>query len=385
MLIGARFVQGVGGALTSAVILGMIVTMFPEPREQAKAIGVYSFVASAGASIGLLAGGALTQAISWHWIFFVNVPIGIATATSRCGSSTGDSGHRASAGRGRARRGARDRRADARRLHDPRGRRPRLGLAAHARPRRRRARAAGRVRRARGPHAQPADAAADLPLAQRVGRERRADADGRRHCSACSSSGSCTCSACSATTRSRPASRSCRSRSDRCALAGVSARLNMRFGARAMLLPGLVLVAAGLRCSRGRRGRRLPRRRPAVDGPARHRRRPSFPALTTLAMSGATPSDAGLASGLINTSPAGRRRARAGRARVAVDVAHRQPARRWRLARVTALTGGYHLAFSVSAARVAAVAVASGCCAPSARRPPPWPSASSSGGEPCSR
>ena len=80
LLIGARFVQGVGGALTSAVILGMIVTMFPEPREQAKAIGVYSFVASAGASIGLLAGGALTQAISWHWIFFVNLPIGVATA-----------------------------------------------------------------------------------------------------------------------------------------------------------------------------------------------------------------------------------------------------------------------------------------------------------------
>jgi EmrB/QacA subfamily drug resistance transporter len=80
MLIGARFVQGVGGALASAVILGMIVTMFPEPREQAKAIGVYGFVASAGGSIGLLAGGALTEAISWHWIFFVNVPIGIATA-----------------------------------------------------------------------------------------------------------------------------------------------------------------------------------------------------------------------------------------------------------------------------------------------------------------
>src|SRR4051794_36213953 len=80
MLIGARFVQGVGGALTSAVILGMIVNMFPEPREQAKAIGVYGFVASAGGSIGLLAGGALTQAINWHWIFFINIPVGIATA-----------------------------------------------------------------------------------------------------------------------------------------------------------------------------------------------------------------------------------------------------------------------------------------------------------------
>jgi EmrB/QacA subfamily drug resistance transporter len=80
VLIGARFVQGAGGAIASAVILGMIVTMFPEPREQAKAIGVYSFVASAGASIGLLAGGVLTAAAGWHWIFFVNVPVGLATA-----------------------------------------------------------------------------------------------------------------------------------------------------------------------------------------------------------------------------------------------------------------------------------------------------------------
>jgi EmrB/QacA subfamily drug resistance transporter len=79
MLIVARFVQGLGGALTSAVILGMIVTMFPQPNEQAKAIGVYSFVAAGGASIGLLAGGVLTEAINWHWIFFVNLPIGVAT------------------------------------------------------------------------------------------------------------------------------------------------------------------------------------------------------------------------------------------------------------------------------------------------------------------
>ena len=80
LLIAARFVQGVGGAATSAVILGMIVTMFPEPREQAKAIGVFAFVASAGGAVGLLVGGVLTQSISWHWIFFVNVPVGIATA-----------------------------------------------------------------------------------------------------------------------------------------------------------------------------------------------------------------------------------------------------------------------------------------------------------------
>src|SRR5690348_11281809 len=80
MLVAARFVQGIGGALASAVILGMIVTMFPEPGAQAKAIGVYGFVASAGGSIGLLLGGILTDAISWHWIFLINLPIGIATA-----------------------------------------------------------------------------------------------------------------------------------------------------------------------------------------------------------------------------------------------------------------------------------------------------------------
>ncbi|MCU1602091.1 MAG: drug resistance transporter, EmrB/QacA subfamily [Frankiales bacterium] len=78
-LIAARFVQGVGGALASAVILGMIVTLFPEPGEQAKALGVYGFVASSGGAIGGLAGGVLTQLISWHWIFLVNIPIGIVT------------------------------------------------------------------------------------------------------------------------------------------------------------------------------------------------------------------------------------------------------------------------------------------------------------------
>jgi len=79
LLIGARFAQGIGGAMTAAVILGMIVTMFPEPTEKAKAIGAYSSVAASGGAIGLLAGGVLTQAIDWHWIFFVNLPIGVGT------------------------------------------------------------------------------------------------------------------------------------------------------------------------------------------------------------------------------------------------------------------------------------------------------------------
>ncbi|MCW3018179.1 MAG: drug resistance transporter, EmrB/QacA subfamily [Solirubrobacterales bacterium] len=76
MLIGARLLQGVGGAVASSVILAIIVTEFPERVEQAKAMGMYAFVSAGGGSIGLLAGGALTQSLSWHWIFFVNVPIG---------------------------------------------------------------------------------------------------------------------------------------------------------------------------------------------------------------------------------------------------------------------------------------------------------------------
>ncbi|MGC7099145.1 DHA2 family efflux MFS transporter permease subunit [Amycolatopsis lurida] len=76
-LVVFRFLQGAGGAMASAVVLGMIVTLFPEPREQAKAIGVYSFVQAGGSSIGLIAGGVLTQGLSWNWAFFINLPIGV--------------------------------------------------------------------------------------------------------------------------------------------------------------------------------------------------------------------------------------------------------------------------------------------------------------------
>jgi EmrB/QacA subfamily drug resistance transporter len=78
VLIAARFVQGLGGAIASSVILALIVTEFPRARERAVAMSVYTFIVSSGGSIGLLAGGALTQSINWHWIFFINVPIGIA-------------------------------------------------------------------------------------------------------------------------------------------------------------------------------------------------------------------------------------------------------------------------------------------------------------------
>ncbi|GAA3256708.1 MFS transporter [Nonomuraea helvata] len=79
LLIAARFLQGVGSAMASAVVLGILVTLFTEPGERARAIGVFSFTGAAGASIGQVLGGVLTDALSWHWIFFINVPIGIAT------------------------------------------------------------------------------------------------------------------------------------------------------------------------------------------------------------------------------------------------------------------------------------------------------------------
>jgi EmrB/QacA subfamily drug resistance transporter len=77
-LIAARFVQGIGAAMQASVILAIIVTEFPQPAERARAMSAYVFTAVAGGSLGLLAGGALTEALNWHWIFFVNLPIGLA-------------------------------------------------------------------------------------------------------------------------------------------------------------------------------------------------------------------------------------------------------------------------------------------------------------------
>ena len=76
-LMAARFLQGAGGAASTAVALGMVVRLFPEPTERAKALGTFSFVQAAGGSIGSVAGGVLTQALSWHWIFLINLPIGV--------------------------------------------------------------------------------------------------------------------------------------------------------------------------------------------------------------------------------------------------------------------------------------------------------------------
>ncbi|MFE2311402.1 MFS transporter, partial [Streptomyces sp. NPDC059411] len=78
VLIAARFLQGLGSAMAAAVSLGILITLFTEPRERAKAIAVFSFTGAAGASLGQVLGGVLTDALDWHWIFFINLPIGLA-------------------------------------------------------------------------------------------------------------------------------------------------------------------------------------------------------------------------------------------------------------------------------------------------------------------
>src|SRR5207248_2399905 len=77
LLVGARAVQGLGGAVASAVALSLMMTLFTEPADRAKAMGIFGFVAAGGGSIGVLLGGVLTDVLNWHWIFLVNFPIGV--------------------------------------------------------------------------------------------------------------------------------------------------------------------------------------------------------------------------------------------------------------------------------------------------------------------
>src|SRR5712692_7231573 len=78
LLVGARAVQGLGGAVVSAIALSLIMNLFTEAAERAKAMGIFGFVMAGGGSIGVLLGGFLTDALNWHWIFLVNLPIGVA-------------------------------------------------------------------------------------------------------------------------------------------------------------------------------------------------------------------------------------------------------------------------------------------------------------------
>jgi EmrB/QacA subfamily drug resistance transporter len=353
MLIAARFVQGAGGALSSAVILGMIVTMFPKPGEQAKAIGVYSFVASAGASIGLLSGGVLTQALDWHWIFFVNVPIGIVTLFAALRMVPRDVGlglrHGFDAAGAVLVTGALMLGVYAivgAETHGwASGRTLGLGVVALAL-------LAAFVWR---------EATASTPLLPlRIFRSR--NVSGANVVQALLVSGALGMFFLAVLYLQRvlgfdaletgvaflPVSLAIGALS-----LGFSARLNLRFGARAVLVPGMVLVALGLAWLT----------RAPVDGSYAVDVLPamlllgigagvSFPALMTLAMSGANEADAGLASGLVNTTM------QVGGALGIAVLATLASSRTDSLQRAgagaaDALTGGYHLAFTVSAVLVA--------------------------------
>jgi EmrB/QacA subfamily drug resistance transporter len=357
MLIVARFVQGVGGAIASAVILGMIVTMFPQPREQAKAIGIYSFVASAGASIGLLGGGILTQALSWHWIFFVNVPIGIVTAAL--------AGRMVESDRGIGLRGGADVQGAVlvtaalmlgvytivQVVDHGWGSARTLGLGAVSL-----ALLAGFVVR------QATAANPLLPL--RIFRSR--NVSGANAVQALLVSGALGMFFLAVLYLQRvlgydaletgvaflPVSLVIGTLS-----LGFSPRLILRFGAKAVLVPGMALVAAGLAWLV----------RAPVDGTYVVDVLPamllmgtgagvSFPALMTLAMSGASASDSGLASGLVNTTM--QVGGAIGIAVLATLATSRTDALRADgESGVSALTGGYHYAFTVSAILVAAGAL----------------------------
>src|SRR5256885_12965255 len=98
LLVGARAVQGLGGAVVSAIALSLIMDLFTEPGDRAKAMGVYGFVCAGGGSLGVLAGGMLTSAAGWHWVFLVNLPIGVAVY-ALCRSLIAETGAQALAGR----------------------------------------------------------------------------------------------------------------------------------------------------------------------------------------------------------------------------------------------------------------------------------------------
>jgi EmrB/QacA subfamily drug resistance transporter len=358
LLVAARFIQGVGGAMTSAVILGMIVTMFPEPRVQAKAIGVYAFVASAGGSIGLLAGGVLTESINWHWIFFVNIPIGIATAVLAGRLLERDKGIGFVAGADIP--GALLITSSLMLLvytivkpaaEEGWGSGAALGLGALALA----LLAAFIVRQARAGNPL-------MPL--RIFRSR--NVSGANLIQALVVAGMFGTFFMGSLYLQRVLGYDALE----IGLAFLPTTLVMgllsvryseplitRFGARRTLIPGLALTAAALALFT----------RAPVDGSYAEHVLPvaillglgagfSFPALMTLAMSGATPADAGLASGLVNTA------AQVGGALGLAVLATLSGTRSDSLlesgeATASALTGGYHLAFIVGAVLVAAAIV----------------------------
>jgi EmrB/QacA subfamily drug resistance transporter len=381
MLIVARFVQGAGGAMASAVSLGMIVRLFPSPPDRAKAMGVYSFTGAGGASLGLVLGGVLTQALSWHWIFFVNVPFGAAAVAAGWFVLAGEPGIGLRAGADAA--GA---------ILVTSG----LMLGVFA--------IAGTTQYGWGaPHTLLSGGAAVVLLAGFVVRQRIARTPllplrvfARRDVSVANAVQALTVAAAfgfqvlipqymqrvlgydpvSAGVAMLPAAVVIAAVS-----VGVSARLNARFGPRPMLVAGLIPVAAALA---------LLIRLPAAGGYAANLLPTmllvggfglAFPAMITLAMSAASDSDAGVTSGLVNTTQ---------QVGAALGVAVLSTLAASRTARLlaagtatrTALTEGYRLAFGIGAGLAfTAVLVAAAAFLPGAWRHAPRGGRGAPGGE----
>ena len=251
----ARAVQGVGGAIVAAVALSLIMTLFTEPAERAKAMGVFGFVAAGGGSVGVLLGGVLTDAISWHWIFLVNVPIGIAVFALSLVAASGRARRGARGTAGRRRRDHRDGLADARGLRDRERERGGLDVGADdlgcsPQP----LRCWSSSWRSSRAFARRSSRSASSAFA--TSRPRTSSASsGRPRCSRGSSSRRSTCSSCSATARSRSGSPSCRRTLIMAALSlGLSAKLVHALRDQAAARDGHVLRRGRARCSsRGRR------------------------------------------------------------------------------------------------------------------------------------
>ena len=190
----------------------LIMILFTEVAERAKAMGFFGFVASGGGTLGVLLGGVLTDALSWHWIFLVNVPIGAAVCALCLRLLPAENTARRRAD-GRAGRGDGDRRPDGRRLRDRQRQRERMDVVRDARPARGRGRALGAVPGDRGARERPARPAAPVPAPQRGDRERGRRAVGGRDVRLVLPVGAVSASSCSATARSRSGWRSRRRRS----------------------------------------------------------------------------------------------------------------------------------------------------------------------------
>ena len=150
LLVVGRAVQGLGGAAVSAVALALIMGLFTDPAERAKAMGFFGFVMSGGGAVGVLAGGVLTGLLNWHWIFLVNVPIGVVVWVAAGRVLPADAGPLTAASASTYPAPGWSRLPDDRRVRRRRRQRGRLDIAADPRPARGRCRADGRLRGPRG-------------------------------------------------------------------------------------------------------------------------------------------------------------------------------------------------------------------------------------------